>query len=86
VIMPGPDPQLLTIPRQRSIRPLTVSAVSTAGLLYRAGRRLAAREARCRALATTAEIDTAGRARDPVCGQGVRDGASLGLCVVRQSA
>lgn len=73
-------------PSQRGIRPLTVSAVSTAGLLYRAGRRLAAREAPCRALATTAEIDTAGRARDPVCGQGVRDGASLGLCVVRQSA
>jgi uncharacterized membrane protein len=32
-------------PSQRGIRPLTVSAVSTAGLLYRAGRRLAAREA-----------------------------------------
>jgi uncharacterized membrane protein len=32
-------------PSQRGIRPLTVSVVSIAGLLYRAGRRLAAREA-----------------------------------------
>jgi uncharacterized membrane protein len=32
-------------PSRRGIRPLVVSTVSTAGLLYRAGRRLAAREA-----------------------------------------